>query len=115
MRKAVIAVLMAFSVTVAVVVGNRMSAEAMAVVIGAVCGVAAAIPMSLIILLVSRRRDSQVEHYRPYGQPAGQDRAYPPVIVIQGGSPAPGHLQPPYYNSSVEAAPRQFRIVGDDE
>jgi hypothetical protein len=115
MRKAAITILLAFAVTVAVVVGNRMSAEAMAVVIGVVCGVAAAIPMSLLILLVSRRRDRRVEDYRPHGQPTGRDRAYPPVVVIQGGSPAPGHLQPPYYNSSVEAAPRQFHIVGEDE
>ena len=115
MRKAVIAILLAFAVTVAVIVGNRMSAEAMAVVVGVVCGVAAAIPMSLLILLVSRRRDRYVEACGPYGQHGARSGAYPPVVVIQGGTPVPNQLQPPYYGNSVEATPRQFHIVGEEE
>jgi hypothetical protein len=115
MRKAVIAILLAFAVTLAVVVGNRMSAEAMAVVVGVVCGVAAAIPMSLLILLVSRRRDREVEAFGPYGQRSARSGAYPPVVVIQGGTPTPNPLQPPFYGNSVEAAPRQFHIVGEQE
>ena len=115
MRKAMMAVFLVFAVTLAAVVGNRMSAEAMAVVIGIVCGVAAAIPMSLLILLVSRRREQAAEDYTPYGPPTRREGAYPPVVVIQGGSPAPTHLQPPYYSSSVDVAPRQFHIVGEDE
>lgn len=77
----------AFSVTLAAVVGNRMGGEAMAVVVGVVCGVAASIPMSLLILLVvnrSKRQQedpgAQVAQLRPQGN-------YPPVIVVQGGPP----------------------------
>ena len=52
-------VMMAFAVTLAVVVGRRLSDEALAVLAGAVCGVGAAIPTSLLIVAVSRRRDER--------------------------------------------------------
>ena len=115
MRKGMMAVLLAFAVTLAAVVGNRMSAEAMAVVIGVACGVGAGIPMSLLILLVSNRRDRQPE--QPTHEQLGSRRgAYPPVIVIQGGSPTSNRLAPPYYSAQQtphEPARRQFRIVGE--
>ena len=67
----------AFAVAMAVVIGERLSDEALAVLAGAVCGVSAAIPTSLLIVFVSRRRDEQ----RAVG---GQSVAgvYPPVVVI---------------------------------
>lgn len=114
MRKGIIAVLAAFGVTLAIVVGNRMSAEAMAVVVGVVCGVAAAIPMSLLLLFVLTRRERPIEE-PPYAQPGARYGAYPPVVVIQGGTSAPNGLLPPYYSNPVEAAPRQFHIVGEEE
>jgi hypothetical protein len=48
-------VAMAFAVTLAAVVGRRLSDEALAVLAGAVCGVGAAIPTSLLIVAVTRR------------------------------------------------------------
>jgi len=52
-------VAMAFAVTLAVIVGSRLSDEALAVLAGAVCGVGAAIPTSLLIVAVSRRQDER--------------------------------------------------------
>ena len=115
MRKAMMAILLTFAVTLAAVVGNRMSAEAMAVVIGVVCGVGAGIPMSLLILLVSNRRDRQPEE-PTYERLGGRHGAYPPVVVIQGGSPTSNRLAPPYYSApevTHEPRQRQFRIVGE--
>lgn len=45
----------AFAITLAVLIGDRLSTEAMAVLAGAVCGVSAAIPTSLLIITVSQR------------------------------------------------------------
>nr|MBC7245689.1 hypothetical protein [Chloroflexota bacterium] len=112
MRRVAIAVALAFAVTLAVVVGQRMSAEAMAVVVGVVCGVAAGIPMSVLLMVIMTRRERQMEE-PPYGQ-GGRYGAYPPVVVIQGGTPAPNGLLPPYHAHAVEAAPREFRIVGEE-
>jgi len=116
MRKALIATVLAFAVTLAVVVGNRMSTEAMAVVVGVVCGVAAGIPMSMLLLLVLNRRTQTVED-SSYGPMGSRQGAYPPVVVIQGGSTAPNGLLPPYYSAqwpAQEPVQRRFHIVGED-
>ena len=44
-----------FSITSAILIADRLSTEAMAVLAGAVCGVGAAIPTSLLIIAVTRR------------------------------------------------------------
>jgi hypothetical protein len=116
MRKVAIAVVLAFAVTLAAVVGQRMSAEAMAVVVGVVCGVAAGIPMSVLLMLILTRRERQVEE-SPYGQ-GGRYGAYPPVVVIQGGAPMSNSPLPPYYPTQAmihESSPREFRVVGEGE
>lgn len=106
---------LAFAITLAVVVAKQMTTEAMAVVIGVVCGVAASIPTSAWLLVVLTRRDRQKED-----EPGRQARqtAYPPVVVIQGGAPQalPMGMQPGYWPapSSAPAANRQFHVVGND-
>ena len=117
MGKAVLVVLLAFVVTLGVVVGNRMSADAMAVVVGVVCGVAAGIPMSVLLMLVMNRR------HRGGAEPLdsqsnGRYAQYPPVVVIQGGTPAPANLTPPYYpmhTAVSESGSRQFRLIGEHD
>jgi preprotein translocase subunit SecF len=59
LRRCVLIVCLVFGLTLAAVVGSRMSAEAMAVVVGVVCGVAAGIPTSALLLLAMGRRDRQ--------------------------------------------------------
>lgn len=105
-----------FAVALAVVVGKQMSAEAMAVVVGVVCGVAAGIPTSVLLLVVLTRRDRQrtEELERRRGQ-----HSYPPVVVIQGGSPQalPPGSQAGYWPAPQPgpASQRQFQVVGGDE
>jgi hypothetical protein len=99
----------AFSVTLGVVVANRMSGEAMAVVIGVVCGVLASIPMSVIILILTRRLGEK--------EPERKREGYPPVVVINPGPQQPQVNQLPTYFPTypLEASPRQFKIIGQDE
>ncbi|MEA3340178.1 MAG: hypothetical protein U9R15_09445 [Chloroflexota bacterium] len=102
---------LAFAVTLAVVVGNRLSDEALAVLAGAVCGVGAAIPTSLLIVAVSRKRDAGgEEQVRPSMSSQGM---YPPVVVVapQGGQQ---RLQgwnglPPSLSAPMQ---RNFTVVG---
>lgn len=107
---------LAFAVTLAVVVGNRLSDEALAVLAGAVCGVGAAIPTSLLIVAVSRKRDAEgttarcEEQVRPSMSSQGM---YPPVVVVapQGGQQ---RLQgwnglPPSLSAPMQ---RNFTVVG---
>jgi hypothetical protein len=100
-------VALAFAVTLAVIVGSRLSDEALAVLAGAVCGVGAAIPTSLLIVAVSRRRDERRV------QPSAPQGPYPPVVVVA----PPGVQQRPNGWNTLPpslAAPmqRQFTVVG---
>ena len=96
----------AFSAVLAVIVGSRLSNEALSVLAGTVCGVGAAIPTSLLIVSVTRRRDE------PRAQTSYPGN-YPPVVVVT----APGnHQQPSMWGalpSSVGlSADRHFTVVG---
>jgi len=101
-------VAVAFVVALGVVIGQRLSDQAVAVLAGATCGVGASIPTSLLIAWVTRRR----QETRP-AQPA--QGAYPPVVVVQSppqvGNPAlpQGVYAPPY----VQPMPREFTVVGE--
>lgn len=103
-------VVMAFVVTLAVIVGNRLSDESLAVLAGAACGVGAAIPTSLLIIAVSRRRDeSRVQPSTPQG-------VYPPVVVV---TPPGGQRRPNEWNSLPPSltAPmqRHSTVVGEHQ
>lgn len=109
--KALCCALVAFAVALAVVVGNRMSAEAMAVVIGVVCGVAASIPMSAIILALSNRRRPEVA-----GEPA-PPAGGPVYLVAPGAALRPAATWPEYgqaFPAPPMPAPREYRIIGDE-
>lgn len=116
LKQVLLLVGLVFAITLAIVVGKKMSAEAMAVVVGIVCGVAAAIPTSVLLLVVLTRRDRQqlddVEaRSRQYGSP--------PVVVIQGGAP---QALPPGPQAGYWPAPqpgptvnREFHVVGGED
>ncbi|MCP4538040.1 MAG: hypothetical protein GY832_12930 [Chloroflexi bacterium] len=101
----------AFAVTLALVIGNRLSDEAMAVLAGAVCGVGAAIPTSLLVIAVSRRYNEPRVHLP--AQQSMQHGMYPPVVVVapSGGQQWPGDLSTlsPSMNAPMQ---RQFTVVG---
>jgi len=102
----------AFGLTLAVMVGQRLSDQAMAVIAGAVCGVAASIPPSLLIIWVTRRKP---------GTPQAWAGPYPPVVVVQPpaayppgvGNAGNPYLQPPASMSTVPVQ-REFVVVGEE-
>ena len=122
------AALLAFAVTLAVVVGQRLSSEAMAVVIGVIAGVAASIPTSLIVVWVATR--SLAANRGAAEAPAARPAAPPQVIVVQspapaaphypasvlsGGYPAGGYAPEGLPFSPYARPARQFTVLGGDE
>ncbi len=115
----------AAAVALAVVVGQRMSTDAMAVVIGVVFGVAASIPTSLLVVAATRGRREEPRGRRaaPFVQRAPQPQIY---VVTPGAAPASqpwlngGQAQqqlpgpPPGYFGSQQPV-RRFKVVGEDE
>jgi hypothetical protein len=106
-------IVVCFAVTLAVIVGNRLSDQALAVLAGAVCGVAAAIPTSLIILAVLRQRETGDGRYKePPAYPPTHSQ-YPPIVVV---APPERWQQPSGWNGlppSLNPPPqRDFTVVG---
>lgn len=118
MKAAVIGVGVAFAVGLAVVIGNRMSADAMAMVVGVACGMVASVPTSLLLVWVLGRRN------QASGTPVEAPRygaGYPPVVVI---NPGPGYGASGYALPGMGAlerglpppgGARSFRVVGQEE
>jgi len=105
-------VVIAFAVALALVIGNRLSNESLAVLAGAACGVGAAIPTSLLVVAVSRRQDAHTRNAMN-----NQQGTYPPVVVVAPPSVQPQQYVPPHIepSSSYRSSPppRQFTVVGD--
>jgi hypothetical protein len=93
-----------------------MSSEAMAVVIGVVCGVAASIPTSVLLLVVLNRGERQRCDDRQQRQ---REANYPPVVVVQGSGQAglPPGPQAGYWPMADPgpAMHRRFHVVGGDD
>jgi hypothetical protein len=107
LKKVATVAVIAFAITLAIIIGKRMSSDAMAVVIGVACGVLASIPTSLLIVAVSGRRgEREVQHRRG---------DYPPVVIVNPGNNQPRYLQPPFPTPMMQPQERQFRVIGDED
>ncbi len=106
---------MVFVVTLAVIMGTRMSPDAVAVVIGIICGVLASIPTSAMLVWVMRQRDKQVEMQMGGMRPMGGH--YPPVVVVNGQG-TNGYTSPyPAPALSAGMPPmggRSFKVIGQE-
>ncbi len=102
-------------VVLSVLVVQRLSAEAMAVFVGVVAGVAASIPTSLIVVWFGlRMANARTE---TVSRPAPEARQPEPRIVVVTPSVAPA---PPAYGLSApvalpvyaQSATRRFTVIG---
>lgn len=115
LRLAIFLIVMAFSVTLAIIIGTRLSDQALAVIVGVVAGVAVSIPTSLIIVWFATRSVSA----RTIREP--EPRSESPRIVVVQPSPTPP-LPPSLGDSRYYVPPpaparerRKFTIIGGDE
>jgi hypothetical protein len=118
MKRVALALVGVFVLALAVVVAKRLSADAMAVVVGIVCGIGASIPTGLLMLYVLNKRDAdaaqrQQEQQRP--------ASVAPTVMIIG---PPAGMQQPYWGQPMGApyfpqqmspgAQRQFQLLGGE-
>ncbi len=103
-----------FSITLAVVVGLRLSVDALAIIIGIVCGMLASVPPTLILFWVLRRQEREMKAH--LGQSAVE--RYPPVVVVNGQAPN-GYGSSPFSPALPAATPapgfRDFKVVGQEK
>ena len=114
-RQLIALLVVAFVITLGVVIGLRMSSDAIAVLTGVIAGVAASIPTALLLMAVTRRREEE-EEPKWYREPSR--RSSPPVIVV-----APGNVPQAMSNYQASYVPqmtqpsrrREFRVMGYDD
>jgi hypothetical protein len=101
-----------FVSTMGIVVGFRISADAMAVIIGIICGVMASVPATVLLVWSQRQRDKQLEMR---GGPIGMGH-YPPVVVVNGqGQPGYGNNMPPMpMLTATNNGTREFKVIGQE-
>lgn len=126
MKKVIVPAMLGFGVALALIIGQRMSTDAMAVVLGVAVGVAASVPTSILLLALLRRTQREVawrpepaqteQHMRALAQPA-----QPNIIVLnpadfvgQRGAPPP-YIPQPTLELTQDAGMRRLRVVGDDD
>ena len=120
LRQIIVLLALAFVVTLGVVVGTRMSSDAIAVLVGVIAGGAASIPCALLLVVVTQRRERKEEddfYEEPRYEPS---RAAPPVIVVTPGGASPQQLPygygMPYMGANAHSEQRrQFRVMGYEE
>jgi hypothetical protein len=114
-----------FAVTLAAVVGQRLSAEAMAVVIGVIAGVAASIPTSLIVVWFASRSNA-IHTVVEMPMPRAAEPEPRIVVVTPPPQPMPagyGYAAPAGQAGYASAGyapqailpPRRFTVVGGME
>lgn len=108
-----------FAVSAAVIVTQRLSHDALALLLGLSCGVMVMLPTLALGLFIWRREDArrQARQQQSMSGPA----ATPPVIVVTPQA-LPGYGQTPAFPSAQAANPwtpahgeRVFKIVGGEE
>jgi hypothetical protein len=121
MRNGIILIGIAFAVALAAIVGNRLSNDALAVVVGALCGISASIPVTVGLVIAASRHWGREEPVREIGYDYGANRyaPQPPVVIL-----APSQPQLPYgfpqsqfvapMNAPALGAPREFKIIGEE-
>ena len=113
MKKFLFVVGVVFAVALAVVVGTRISPDAMAVIIGIICGILASVPTSVILVWVLRQRDRQLEAQMGPGR-FGQ---YPPVVVVNGQGTngyGNGYMPQALAPTSGPMGSRDFKVIGQE-
>ena len=124
MRNGIILVGLAFAIALAAVIGNRLSNDALAVVVGVVCGISASIPVTIGLVIAASRNWGREESVREIGYDYNSHRfaPQPPIVVVA----PPQQTQMPYgfpylqsqYVTPTSApalgAPREFKIIGEE-
>lgn len=121
MRGALFAGAVAFGVALAVLFAQKLSDQAVAVIVGSVIGVVASVPMTAIVLwLMLRGRFQQPPAVVRHEYPSREEQ--PRIMVIQpqpypAAAPLPSPMNP-YVTPAPAAFPRsarEFKIVGESD
>ena len=118
MKLVIVAVMLGFGVALALIIGQRMSTDAMAVVIGVAVGVASSVPTSILLMALLRRERAGMTNWQ---QEAPQQQLQQPnFIVLNPSDLVSGRHQQPHVpmpppEYGIDGGMRRLRVVGDEE
>jgi hypothetical protein len=125
MKKLIVPMMLGFGVALALLIGRRMSTDAMAVVIGVAVGVASSVPTSLLLVALLRRERvlSSLQGGVDSGGtlPRGQISGQLPSVVVLNASDLAGlrreapQIPMPPVELVQDGGLRRLRVVGEDE
>ena len=126
MKRVIVPVMLGFGVTLALVIGQRMTTDAMAVVLGVAVGVAASVPTSILLVALVRRSQREAGGRLEPAQAAQAAYALPPqqqpnIIVLNPGdllgqrTGQSAYLPQPPAELLQDAGLRRLRVVGDED
>ena len=124
MKRIIVAAALVFGAVTVWRLGSLLSADAIGLAVGVLLGVLAGVPVSLLVLSGSRRREEQqAERWQEADRLRASPMPYQPPIIVLAGAQAPPPPAPPVGAPSSYAAPgwpqpsgqRQFKMVGDQE
>ena len=110
MKRGLIIVGAAFAITLALILGFRVSADALAVIVGVALGIIASIPTTMLLIFVMTRQQNRLEKNMTHFP------HQPPVVVVNAADkfqsqPSPPALPPPYAPNGA----RKWTVIGDLE
>jgi len=115
MKRGIVIGAVSFGLVLALIVGFRLEAAGLSVLVGVVCGVLATLPVSLVLLwALAREREARQrleERRREAERPAA---ASPPVFILNSGRGTEMLPRANMPNVSL-GGPRDFVIVGEEE
>jgi len=115
-----------FGITLAIIIGQRLSSEAMAVLLGVVTGIVSSVPTSLLIVWIATRNiakriDEVAQMVTPPAAPAPspKEEPMPRVILMQQPAPVMNAYAPQQGWAQAAASPmsppRRFTVIGGNE
>jgi len=100
MKKIIIPLLLGFGVTLALVIGQRLTTDAMAVVLGVAVGVTASIPTTVLLMALLRRAQRETTWNWNTARPEPPAHAYP-LALPQAPAPQIIVLDPAQFAASA--------------
>lgn len=124
MKHLLLLFMLGFGVTLAFVIGQRLTTDAMAVVLGVAVGVAASVPTTVLLMALLRRAQREANWHQESATPTTPpypQLQQPNIIVLnpadllgQHGHQPP-YIPPPTLEVQADGGLRRLRVVGDDE
>ena len=109
MKRSLLIIALAFTITVAAIFSIRASADALAVVLGVILGVAASVPTTFMVTYLLTRPRANTEAAPPHFP------HQPPVVVINASDKAAMPSQPALPALPSPAHARKWTVIGDSD